>query len=157
MPYRMVVETERVTKTSAGLKAKYESAKQKQLSHADLINAQVEDFEQVQLNVLQDTNEIRKGLRRLSEIALRVDPLSHVDYIDTLIRSEQQAAKPGWQVRMQQLNAIRQQAEHLQSVSRDGYDPFKDYKVGVQPASGHAQTMLDGLKQNALNFLGLAS
>jgi len=162
MPYRMVVKTETVTKTSGELKSKYESAKKKKLSHTELINAQVEDFENVQLQVLRDTDEIRKGLRRLSEIALRDDPLSHVDYIDTLIQSEQQSCKPGWELRMKQLQEIRKQAAHMQKIADEGYDPFSNYKLPnkTSPQSSTLdtttkKTLLSGLRNNVMQFLHL--
>jgi len=150
------VVQETVTKHSSELKAKYETAKKKKLSHAELINAQVEEFEQVQLQVLRDTDEVRRGLKRLSEIALKDDPLSHVDYIDTLIRSEQQACKPGWAERVKQLHEIRKQAIQMQEIVKKGYDPFRTYNAAASGTAPEAPPgLLVGIKRNVAAFLGV--
>jgi len=161
MRYRLIVSQETVTKTSQELRSKYESAKQKKLSHQVLVDAQVEDFQKVQLEVLKNTNLVRKGLKRLAAIALRPDPLSHVDYIDQLIRSEQQGAKPGWKERVSQLEEIRKQAEQMSKIADEEYDPFADYKktpsaFEVTPEEeGVLQKMASGLKKNMKQFLGI--
>ena len=78
----MITVTETVTKTAQDLKAKYEFGWKEKLSHERFLKVMGEEFVQVQMQVLENSNNVRLGLKRLSEIALRDDALSHVDYID---------------------------------------------------------------------------
>ncbi|XP_056311204.1 uncharacterized protein LOC130222702 [Danio aesculapii] len=53
----------------------------------------------------------QKSLERLQEIALKPNPLSTPDYIDLMIESEKQEAKPGFTDRIQSLMGVRKNAE----------------------------------------------
>jgi len=119
----VVVQTT-TTKTDADLKKKYEAAGVKVTSHQDLLNAQVKLFEATQLEVFKNTGRIRSALQRLSEIAAHPDPLSHVDYIEKLILTEEQSAQPGWKERQQQLSEVLAHAKLLQQYQQKDFDPF---------------------------------
>ncbi|KAK2917139.1 hypothetical protein Q8A67_001513 [Cirrhinus molitorella] len=59
----------------------------------------------------------QKSLERLQDIALKPNPLSTPDYIDLMIESEKQEAKPGFQDRIQSLMEVRKKAEIIRKVS----------------------------------------
>ena len=72
--------------------------------------------------------DIRNCLQRLEEIALKPDPLSTVDYIDTLIQSEENEANPGFKDRVNVLQKIRKRAEVTMAVKKGEYRPFPGYE-----------------------------
>ena len=98
-PFRYVMETVKVTRTSSQLKQRYEKAKGNKLSAKQLIESCSEEFEVVQTVTLQLMEQARKCLKRLDEIALKPNPLSTTDYIDLMIQEEEFIAGPGWKVR----------------------------------------------------------
>ncbi len=69
-------------------------------------------------------------MERLQEIALKPNPLSTPDYIDLMIESKKQEAKPGFQDRIQSLMDVRKKAEIISKVSTGGAlpDGLKEYK-----------------------------
>ncbi|XP_062379617.1 uncharacterized protein si:ch73-170d6.2 [Sardina pilchardus] len=112
-------DTKRITekRTYQELKSKYEAAMGKKMSMQKIIKQLRVEYEQVQGKVVQIMDTVTKCLRRLAEIALRPDPLSTPDYIDLLILSEEQEAKPGFKERIKELQEVRQGAVLLQKVA----------------------------------------
>ncbi|XP_076151630.1 uncharacterized protein LOC143134833 isoform X2 [Alosa pseudoharengus] len=118
MTYRW--DTTRVTekRTYQELKSKYETALGEKMSMEKIVKQLEVEYEQVQGKVVQIMDTVTKCLRRLSEIALRPDPLSTPDYIDLLILSEEREAKPGFKERIKELQEVRQGAVLLQKVAQ---------------------------------------
>ncbi|XP_071832676.1 uncharacterized protein [Apostichopus japonicus] len=129
MTYRCVIVPVKKLKTSEDLKARYKAASGKKLTAEELVNKVMEDFDLVQLKVLFYTDEVRKSLERLKEIALKPNPLSTVEYIDIMIMSEESKMLPGWKDRKEQLEEVRQKAETLQLLAEPGFDPFEKCKT----------------------------
>ena len=98
-PFKYIMESVKVTRTSSELKRRYEEAEGKKLSAKQLIERCSDEFEVVQTVTLQLMERARKCLRRLDEIALKPNPLSTTDYIDLMIQEEEFIAGPGWKVR----------------------------------------------------------
>ena len=98
-PFKYVMESVKVTRTSSQLKRRYEEAEGKKLSAKQLIERCSDEFEVVQTATLQLMERARKCLKRLDEIALKPNPLSTTDYIDLMIQEEEFIAGPGWKVR----------------------------------------------------------
>ena len=71
---------------------------------------------------------MQRGLKTLSEIALKKDPLQQVDYLDLLISSEKSQARPGWKDRVDSLIETRKRAEKVNELARPDYDPWQDYR-----------------------------
>ncbi|XP_041949224.1 uncharacterized protein LOC121709700 isoform X1 [Alosa sapidissima] len=117
MTYRW--DTTRVTekRTYQELKSKYETALGEKMSMEKIVKQLEVEYEQVQGKVVKIMDTVTKCLRRLSEIALRPDPLSTPDYIDLLILSEEREAKPGFKERIKELQEVRQGAVLLQKVA----------------------------------------
>ncbi|XP_071944801.1 uncharacterized protein [Antedon mediterranea] len=128
MTYQIVIERHTVEKNSEDLKKRYENAKGAKMSAQQIMNKMSEEFEDVQYDVLELTEDIRKSLNRLQEIALLPNPLSSVEYIDILIQNAKDEAKPGWMEYVKQLHDLRENAECLENVTKENYDPFQQYK-----------------------------
>ena len=63
--------------------------------------------------------EAHTSLDRLKQIALKPNPMTEVEYIDLLIKSEKREAKPGYMQRVTALQEIRKQAELLEKVENE--------------------------------------
>ena len=109
-------------RTSEDLKSKYESAIRGRES-AEAMIAENEDRlveQHVQVHLLIE--QTHKSIERLRQIALKPNPLNEVDYLDLLIKSEQQEAKYGWQDRVRKLKEFRKDAELYQKVESGQFD-----------------------------------
>ncbi|XP_064640966.1 titin-like [Lineus longissimus] len=134
VPFRIVVETVTVKKTAEELKKRYEKAQGEKLNAEKLTNKILEDFYNLEVKVLFMTSEVRRGLERLNEIALRPNPLSTVEYLNILIRAERAEAHPGYQQRIIQLENVKAHAKTLCDMAADGYDPFDDFRDVINQA-----------------------
>lgn len=132
---RFLIEEVTVTKTADDLKSRYDEAGSKCTNAKQLLERQCQDYVKTQAKVLADTEAIRKGLQKLSTMALREDPLTHLDYIDSLIQSERSGATPGWKVRVEQLLEVRKQAEHLKTITSKDYNPLEHLERYVTSAA----------------------
>ena len=83
-----------------------------------------EEFEEVQLRVLQMVDQARQSIEQLNQIALKTNTLSTADYIDILITNEKYEAKPGWKERMNQLCAVKKKAKQKQQIVSAGLRPI---------------------------------
>ena len=93
-----------------------------------LINQVEEDFNNTNRIVLNLVAEIQRGLKKLSEIALKKDPLQQVNYLNFLIESEKSEAKPGWQDRVESLQKTRDEAVEINCLGKPGFDPWEKYR-----------------------------
>ncbi|KAK8720265.1 hypothetical protein OTU49_013464 [Cherax quadricarinatus] len=151
--FKFVLEMVQKTKTAEDLRARYEKAAEGKLSAENLISKIQDEFKAVRLKTLGMTESVRKSLERLQEIALKPNPLSTVEYIDILIESEQSEAHPGWKSRVNQLKDVRKEAEYIQKIADDGYDPFEDYikkidEEGYDPFEDYIKKIDEETKSN---------
>ena len=123
---RIQVEEEEVIKTSHELKTKYERAAGEKVTVQGITRELIKEFNQERAKVLDLTKRAHKCLRKLEEIALKPDPLEVTDYLDLLIESESQEARPGFQQRIKYLEDARAKAG-LANELRSNFDPFKEY------------------------------
>ena len=93
-----------------------------------LIKQVEEDFNNTNRIVLNLVAEIQRGLKKLSEIALKKDPLQQVNYLNLLIESEKSGAKPGWQDRVESLQKTRDEAVEISCLGKPGFDPWEKYR-----------------------------
>ncbi len=131
LDYRYEIRRVKVTKDATELKARYEEAYGKELSAEEIIKEMEEEYEAIQVRVIGQTDNIRKSLERIQDIALRPSPLTTVEYLDILIQSEEGDGNPGWRDRVEQLKAIRKQAKHMQEVADRGGNPMARYEQKV--------------------------
>lgn len=126
--YRFETRYETVEKEYDDIKNRYDTAVQGQ-SKVEAVIRQVEDeFDHTNRIVLSFVAEMQRGLKKLSEIALKRDPLQQVDYLDLLINSEKSQARPGWQDRVRSLQKTRDEAVQINRLAKPGFDPWENYR-----------------------------
>ncbi|CAH1776359.1 unnamed protein product, partial [Owenia fusiformis] len=154
MPFIMVIKRRAVTKTSAELYARYQQGMQDKMTAEGLIQKLHEDFESHQTSTLMLTEEVRQTVEHLNEIALKPNPLSTLDYIDTLIDSEMAERKPGHKQRVEELRKLRTRTEVFVKMIHEGADPFNDYRIKImdmKPKQNSEQGVF-GRFQNFVTF-----
>lgn len=126
--YRYETQYETVEKEYDDIRKRYHSAVEGQSKVEAVIKQVEEEFNKTNRIVLNFVAEMQRGLKKLSEIALKKDPLQQVDYLNLLIESEKSQAKPGWQDRVKSLQRTRDKAEEINRLGKPGYDPWADYR-----------------------------
>ena len=116
-PYMFEIYQEEEERTLDDLKARYDSAMTNKSQVECVMERMKKELEKLNYAVLGLINQARRSLQRLKEIALKPDHLTQVDYIDLMIESEKQEAKPGWKERVATLQEVRKQAEILTTVA----------------------------------------
>ncbi|CAH1778320.1 unnamed protein product [Owenia fusiformis] len=128
-PFVMIITRKKVTHTIADLQQRYARGKKGQATHMALSKQIKADFEihQKQTLLLIDYN--RQTVERLNAIALKPNPTSTIDYIDTLIDAEMGDKKPGFQKRVHELRELRKKTEELADlIMKGGEDPFSSHR-----------------------------
>ena len=126
--YRFETQYETVEKEYDEIRERFNVAVEGQ-SEAEAVIKQVEqDFHETNRVVLRFVAEMQRGIKKLSEIALKKDPLQQVDYLDLLIESEKSQAKPGWKDRVRALQKTRDTAVQINRLGKPGFDPWKEYR-----------------------------
>ncbi|XP_038672990.1 uncharacterized protein LOC119976518 [Scyliorhinus canicula] len=115
--YRFEYETRKEKRTYSELKEKYEKASGEKMTQQNIMEKLQQEFDDVQDVVLELIEKSSQSILRLEEIALRPNPLSTPVYIDLLIQSEKEEAKPGFMERIQSLNEVKKQAQLIAKVS----------------------------------------
>uniref|UniRef100_A0A1X7T458 Septin-type G domain-containing protein n=1 Tax=Amphimedon queenslandica TaxID=400682 RepID=A0A1X7T458_AMPQE len=105
------------TRTSQELYERYTEAKTAKDKLEYIIQEIEKELQEMQRVVLYNIRKARKCLQRLDEIALKPNPLTEVEYIDLLIKSEEQQKNAGWEKRIDYFYEVRQQAELLATVT----------------------------------------
>lgn len=132
LPYLIEYETVTETRTSADLQAKYETAVSGKSKVEGMIQ-QLELFLQgVHTGVMTMIHRAQQSLHRLDEIALKPNPLTQVQYLELLIESEKNEAKPGWKQRVQYFEEAKRHAMILSRV--------KDAKEAQKMIQGNARS-----------------
>ena len=126
--YRYETQYETVEKEYDEIKERFDSAVEGQSKIEAVIKKVVQDFIKTNSIVLNFVAEMQRGLKKLSEIALKKDPLQQVDYLDLLIESEKSQAKPGWQDRVSALQITRDAAVRINRLGKPGFDPWEAFR-----------------------------
>ena len=116
LPYIIRYRKETETRTSDDLKKKYETAVLGKTKVQGMIEHLGEDLLNVHTTVMGMIVKAQQSLRRLDEIALKPNPLTQLEYLELLIESEKNEAKPGWKKRVQYYEEAKRQAEILSEV-----------------------------------------
>ena len=116
LPYIIRYKKETETRTSDDLKLKYEKAVSGKTKTQGMIDQLEEYLVNVHTTVMEMIDKAQKSLHRLDEIALKPNPLTQLQYLELLIESEKNEAKPGWQQRVQYFKEAKRQAEILSKV-----------------------------------------
>ena len=109
-PCRYEVHEQMEKRTSDDLKKRYYDALSGQSSVKGIIATMEDHLAFLQGKVIEMSREAKESMQRLDEIALKPNTLSEVEYIDLLIESEKQEAKPGFQQRIKYYQDMKQKA-----------------------------------------------
>ena len=126
--YRYETQYETVEKEYDEIRERFKTAVKGQTQVEAVIKQVEEDFNNTNRIVLNFVAEMQRGLKKLSEIALKKDPLQQVDYLDLLIESEKSQAKPGWKDRVSALQKTRDEAVEINRLEKPGFDPWEKYR-----------------------------
>ena len=126
--YRFETQYETVEKEYDEIKERFKTAVKGQTQVEAVIKQVEEDFNNTNRIVLHFVAEMQRGLKKLSEIALKKDPLQQVDYLDLLIESEKSQAKSGWKDRVSALQKTRDEAVEINRLGKPGFDPWEKYR-----------------------------
>ena len=114
--YHFELYDEMETRRSDDLFKRYNQAKSAKANVENMITKMEEELKVMHHAVFHNIRQARKCLQRLDEIALKPNPLTEVEYIDLLIKSEEQQKKPGWKNRVDYFYQVRQQAQLLSKM-----------------------------------------
>ncbi|XP_067283491.1 uncharacterized protein [Pseudorasbora parva] len=126
--YKWTYVPEKRKGTYHDLKKRYKDAHGQIMSKEKIFEELEKELEEVQDIVTGLIESSQKSLELLQEIALKPNPLTTPDYIDLMIESEKQEAKPGFQDRIQSLMDVRKKAEIISQVSTGEVLP-EDWKL----------------------------
>jgi energy-coupling factor transporter ATP-binding protein EcfA2 len=116
LPFHIEYYTVKEFRTHEDLKQRYESAKSGKEQVKEMVAKKEERLHHLQATVFSLIEQVTESIKRLDEIALKPNPLTEIEYLDLLIKSEQTEAKSGWQRRVAQYQKIRQEAELLKKL-----------------------------------------
>ncbi|XP_032903629.1 uncharacterized protein LOC116990183 [Amblyraja radiata] len=117
--YKFDYVTKKEKRTYSELKEKYEKAYGARMTQQNVMESLKREFADVECTVLVLIDQLSGSIRRLEEIALRPNPLSTPAYIDLMIQSEKEEAKPGFVERIQTLREVKERAELVQKVANN--------------------------------------
>ena len=126
-PYVYVVSTEYMWKTSYKMKRKFKEAERKRQVVQQEVDELQNEFGKVQRASERLTQEARESFYNLQEIALWPKLTNEAAYIDLLIRNEQSSFDAGRQRRITELTELKRQAQLLDTLLEDDFDPFENY------------------------------
>lgn len=134
-PYIFKYVTERVKKTHAEMKERYEKAEGHKLTHENYMEKLNYDLESKFANMMSMMNEMNRCKTRLKEIALRPDPLSTTEHIDLLIQSEKTEKQPGYAKRVEMLQKMKRMALVHKDVEKFGQN-FRHTRENIESVTG---------------------
>ncbi|XP_078251053.1 uncharacterized protein LOC144590064 [Rhinoraja longicauda] len=111
--YKFEYERKTEKRTYSELKEKYEKAYGAKMTQQNIMESLEQEFDEVENTVLVLIEQLSGSIRRLEEIALRPNPISTPAYIDLMIQSEKEEAKPGFMERIQTLMEVAQHNSFL--------------------------------------------
>ena len=117
VPYRIDYYTETVTKTYGAMKELHDKAESGKWRVERILLEKQRQLRDLENEVISLIKQVQESNERLSEIALKPNPLTETDYLELLIASEEQEKKPGWKERVKQYRVLLKEAAVLKSVS----------------------------------------
>ncbi|CAH1781041.1 unnamed protein product [Owenia fusiformis] len=132
MPFVMTTVRREVTKQAKDLLERYEQGVDGKTTKERLIDNLKKDFDNHQTTVWMLTEKVRQTIEYLNEIALKPNPMSTLDYIDTLIDSESAEQRPGYHERVKQLKQLRVKTEMFINMVKKGEDPFEKFRENFE-------------------------
>ena len=124
--YRYETQYETVEKEYDEIRERFKTAVEGMSKVEAMIKQVEEDFNNTNRTALKFVAEMQRGLKKLSEIALKKDSLE--DTLNLLIASEKLQAKPGWQDRVNALQKTLDAAVQINRLGKPGFDPWEHYR-----------------------------
>ncbi|KAH3773428.1 uncharacterized protein LOC127844798 [Dreissena polymorpha] len=140
-PYYFTFETVKVRKTYAEMEKKYKDASGKKLSQEDILRKMREKLQQMVETITKMMEVVKNSNERLTEIALRPNPLTMSEHIKQMIENENVTKKKGYQARVDTLYRLLEKTKIADTAQKlnEEFDT-----VGVK---GNAKdTFLKGLQ-----------
>ncbi|XP_031420957.1 uncharacterized protein LOC116220034 [Clupea harengus] len=111
-------ETKMEKKTIKELKDNFMKAQGKFMDTKQMLEKLEEDFHTIEEKLMYLIKLSSNCMKRLNEIALKPSSMSTFDYIEILIRTEEEEKKPGFEGRIIGLKKMKQEAEILHKIAR---------------------------------------
>ena len=127
--FRYEDEEVTVTKHYADLEEKYRDAKKGKATAENMIQSIKVKVEGTFKKVCKDISRTRECLDLLEQIALKPNPLTEVQYIDLLIKSEKSAAASGWEKRVKCYEKAREMAVIMADVRKGELSPYMNLEA----------------------------
>ena len=125
------------------IQARYKINKNDNL-RADQIFIQVcDDLDGTACKLKVHFSEITETLESLRDISLMHWPRNLTSYIDEIIEQERQDVKTGYMSRIKLLERFKEEAEDLQSIDKDMFDPFKPYRTAADEVIAQGKDMTE--------------
>ncbi|XP_064389644.1 uncharacterized protein LOC135337609 [Halichondria panicea] len=118
-PYYFEIYQEDEERTSEELKLKFDAAKEGKARVEYIIQETERRLTQMDELVMDMIQQVQQSVNRLGHIALKPNPLSEVEYIEIMIKSEKAECKTGWDERVQYLESAKKQAQITQGIAKE--------------------------------------
>ncbi|XP_053571499.1 uncharacterized protein LOC128661246 [Bombina bombina] len=145
--YRWIYEERKEKRTYEEIKNNFEKASGEVMTAENIFTKLNDDYKIVRQNVFNLINRASQSLTRLHEIALRPDPLTTTEYIDLMIESEKQEAKPRYQERIKSLTEVKETAEIIKKIEKgEALLPEEEDKLPEDVKKGLVESGIGFLK-----------
>ena len=125
--FRIDIKMVKEKTTLKDLEQKYYDSQSNLTKFEQIRNGLIKEFEDIQLKCLNIQEDIKKCVDRLKQIGLNSNPFSSSDYIDLLIESEKNQAKPGWQGRIKGLQELKKIHETIKNAYESPKNDIKEF------------------------------
>lgn len=119
LPYILEWHTEVQERTLDDLKEKYDEANKGMIDKEKIMEGLVSDIHKSMDKVTQLIGKMKKCRERLNEIAMRPHTMPSEEYLQQMIKNEENGQQPGWQNRVAVLDQLKSHSRLLQ----DAEDP----------------------------------
>ncbi|XP_033725305.1 uncharacterized protein LOC117315267 [Pecten maximus] len=109
--FRIEVTEVKVTKSYEEMKKKLEIAKEGKVTKQHILRSLGDAFLKLKDTVCQMMDKVRDCGNYLRNNAIKINPLTELEYLDVLIESERQQRKPGFYERVKMLRGLKRSAE----------------------------------------------
>uniref|UniRef100_A0A673ZBN9 Uncharacterized LOC115153863 n=1 Tax=Salmo trutta TaxID=8032 RepID=A0A673ZBN9_SALTR len=114
----LTYETKTEKKTIQELKDNFMKAWGKSMETKEMLDKLEDEFRMIQDALMNLITQSSDCLKRLNDVALKPSALSTVEYIDILIRTEEDERKPGFEDRIVGLKKMKEESEILEKIAK---------------------------------------
>ena len=141
----------KVTKYFTNLETKYKNAKKGKATAESMIQNIRKKVDATIRKIYDNIRKAKECLEQLEKIALKPNPLTEVEYIDLLIKSENNERKEGWENRVKCYEKAREMAEIMLDAKKNKLPERLDLQAIVDdllkdvPVSSKKPTIASGI------------